>query len=197
MSFRHYTDLINNAFEYISPESYNAISALKQSFANRAYNNDPTIMFGNGASASITEHMVTDWMKGVKTDTNLKPNLISLVSNAALMTAIGNDFGYENVFSQQLRYLDYANPLIIAISSSGSSPNVIKALEYAEEKGWICAALVGFDGGTIVKNKLANMIIHVPSNNYGVIEDVHSMIMHSIAQDIRKEHKTENAELKL
>jgi D-sedoheptulose 7-phosphate isomerase len=150
------------------------------------------LTFGNGDSALISEHAALDMMKSVSVRKWVYPRVISLVSNPGLVTAIGNDCGYENIFSKQIEM--FGNPfkeggnVAIAISSSGSSPNVVKGLEAAKAHGFYTIALVGFDGGAIVRDRESlnvNSIIHVKSNLYEVVEDCHYSIIHAISVSIR------------
>lgn len=140
---------------------------------------------GNGGSASISEHFSCDHSKGVHTDTKyLRPDIVSLSSNMATITAIGNDIGFDSIFSKQIEFANgYEEDILIAISASGNSPNIIRALETANEKRMLTIALVGFDGGRA--KDLADIVVHVNSDNYGVVEDCHQIIMHSWAQALR------------
>ena len=104
----------------------------------------------------------------------------------SLMTAIANDMSYEDVFSKQIEWYQAEQAIVRAISSSGSSPNITKALRAARDKNYGTIAFVGFDGGKILADNLADYIIHVNVNNYGVVEDCHQILMHYLAQDIRK-----------
>ena len=140
---------------------------------------------GNGGSASITEHFSCDHSKGVHMDTkHLRPDIVSLSSNMATITAIGNDIGFDSIFSKQIEFANgYNEDILIVISSSGNSPNIVRALEVANDKGMVSIALVGFDGGRA--KELADIVVHVNSDNYGVIEDCHQIIMHSWSQALR------------
>ena len=146
------------------------------------------LAFGNGGSAAIAEHLSCDHMKGVRHDSHsyVKPEVQSLPSNMSLMTAIANDYGYEHVFSEQIRWCN-EKAIVIAISSSGNSPNIVGALRTAREKQYQSIALVGFKGGAILREGLADHIIHVPVENYGVVEDAHQVIMHAWAQQMAEE----------
>lgn len=146
----------------------------------------PILVFGNGGSAAIAEHLATDWMKGIEQDQHIYPRVRSLSSNLPLITALANDYGYEYIFSKQIEYHDGpAN--VIAISASGNSPNIVNGLKAANAAGYFTYALVGFDGGVVKRDKLASHgLIHVDSNDYGIVEDTHSIIMHCIAQYIRQ-----------
>ena len=151
--------------------------------------NDPlgdVFVFGNGGSAAVAGHFCTDYSKGVTEDSRGEAVGVchNLASNVALITAIANDLGYENVFAKQLEYLN-AQGIVIAISSSGNSPNIIEGLAYANERGCYTVAIVGFDGGIVNRESLADIIIHIPADNYGVIEDVSQIILHDITQRLR------------
>lgn len=139
---------------------------------------------GNGGSATISDHFLCDHSKGVHTDTSLFPSVRSLSSSMSLITALGNDVSYEEIFSYQLDMFGNNGDVLVAISSSGNSPNIIKALETAKNTGIRTIAFVGFDGGK-AKN-IADITLHVPIYNYGVVEDCHQALMHIIAQYIRK-----------
>jgi len=108
---------------------------------------------------------------------------VSLSSNVELITAIANDLAYENIFSYQLQSQSSAGDVLIAISSSGSSPNIVRALTWARDHDLRTIALTGFTGGAAVD--IADVAIHVPGGNYGVVEDLHQAIMHALAQYIR------------
>jgi D-sedoheptulose 7-phosphate isomerase len=138
---------------------------------------------GNGGSAAISNHLACDHQKGVATNTRLRPKVVSLSSNVEIITAIGNDYGFGQIFSHSLNLHARAGDLLIAISSSGKSENIIQAVSKAKELGLKVIALTGFDGGD-AKN-LADISLHVNSKNYGVVEDVHQTLMHVLAQYIR------------
>ena len=114
-----------------------------------------------------------------------KFNLISLSNNIEIITAISNDNSYEEIFSFQLSKYGVKNDLLIAISSSGNSKNIIKAMKIAKKIGIKTISLTGFNGGQA--KKLADININVSSKNYGVIEDTHSFIMHSVTQILHNE----------
>jgi phosphoheptose isomerase len=149
-------------------------------------NGSDVFVCGNGGSSAISNHWVCDHSKGVCTDTDMLPQVQDLSSTSSVITAIANDIGYEEIFSYQLRMKAKSGDVLIAISSSGNSPNIIKAITKARQLGMVTVALVGFDGGT-AKN-IADHVIHVNNNNYGVVEDAHQSLMHIIAQSIRLTH---------
>ena len=138
---------------------------------------------GNGGSASIANHLICDHLKGVQTDTNTRPRVMSLSSNIEILTAIANDVSYEDVFTFQLSTMADAGDVLITISSSGDSENIVRAAQWARSNKCSVIAMTGFDGGR--SSKLAHINLHVESDNYGVIEDTHQSLMHILAQFLR------------
>lgn len=139
---------------------------------------------GNGASAAIAQHWACDYTKGCSVlEKGIKPRVISLSANIPLMTAISNDISYDHVYSYQLERLADPGDILITISSSGNSPNVVKAVEVAKQMGVTVVALTGFHGGK--SRELADIPIHVDIQEYEAAEDVHQAIMHMIAKYIR------------
>jgi D-sedoheptulose 7-phosphate isomerase/D-glycero-D-manno-heptose 1,7-bisphosphate phosphatase len=146
---------------------------------------------GNGGSAAIANHLQCDHLKGVSTDTDLAPRVVSLASNVELITAVANDIAYDDVFAYQLRAQARAGDVLVAISSSGRSPNIIRALTTARDCRVATIALTGFGGGDA--GRVADVHIHVDATNYGIIEDLHQAIMHALAQYIRQSRMAEAA----
>ncbi len=138
---------------------------------------------GNGGSAAISNHLLCDFAKGIQTDTPLRPKVVSLSSHVELITAIGNDFEFAEIFAYQLRTAARPGDALMTISSSGNSENVVRAVEWARANGIASIALTGFSGGRSAA--LADINIHVPAENYGVVEDVHQSVMHILAQYLR------------
>jgi D-sedoheptulose 7-phosphate isomerase/D-glycero-D-manno-heptose 1,7-bisphosphate phosphatase len=146
---------------------------------------------GNGGSAAIANHMQCDHMKGVRTATDLTPKVLSLDANVELLTAIANDMGYEHVFSYQLECQARPGDVLIVISSSGRSPNIVMALDWARHHGLRTIAITGFGGGRA--RELAEVSIHVDCGNYGIVEDLHQAVMHALAQYLRQSRMTPDA----
>ncbi len=137
---------------------------------------------GNGGSAAIADHLLCDWVKGTFTPSQPPIHTHSLVSNTALLTACANDFGYEASFSRQIEMQAQPGDVLICISSSGNSANILAALRTARPMGLKTIALTGFTGGDAIG--LADISLHIPAHNYGVVEDCHQILMHNIAQYI-------------
>lgn len=140
------------------------------------------ITCGNGGSASTASHYITDWNKMVNLATGKKFRGVSLCDNIGLITAYGNDLSYDDVFSGQLAALMDEGDLLIAVSGSGNSPNVLKAVEYANANGGHTLAVVGYDGGKL--KKLAHDSVWVPSFDMQLCEDVHLMFGHMVMKTL-------------
>ena len=143
----------------------------------RAYRNEKQVFtVGNGGSASTASHMAADLGKNTIGPNMRRFRILSLNDNAAIVTALANDIGYEHIFSEQLVNLIQPGDLLSAISGSGSSPNVVRAMTYAREQCAEVVAVLGFDGGRAAA--LADLAVIVPSDHYGIVEDVHLIINH-------------------
>ena len=152
-----------------------AISGFADLLLESRENKTTTFFLGNGGSASTATHFVNDVSLGSRQFE--KPfRAISLCDNQAVITAIANDDGYENIFLQQLQTLATAGDTIVCISASGNSKNLIKAIEYARENNIYVVGLTAFDGGYLKEN--CDLNIHVPTKigEYGPAEDLHMVI---------------------
>jgi D-sedoheptulose 7-phosphate isomerase len=150
----------------------------------RAYQNQKQVLtLGNGGSASTASHMAADLGKNTIEANMRRFRIISLNDNMSLLTALANDVGYENVFSEQLKNLVRAGDLLIVISASGNSPNVLSAIRCAQERSAQVAGLLGFGGGEAAR--LVDLPIVVPSSHYGVVEDAHLVINHVLVEHFR------------
>ncbi len=138
---------------------------------------------GNGGSAAISNHLLCDFSKGMQTDTTLRPRVVSLSSHVEIITAIGNDIDFAEIFACQLRTAARPGDVLMTISSSGNSENVVRAADWAKANGIPVIALTGFSGGRSAV--AADINIHVPAENYGIVEDVHQSVMHILAQFVR------------
>ena len=139
-----------------------------------------TIYFiGNGGSAATASHFANDIAIG--TNSYEKPfRAVSLTDSNAIITAVGNDFGFEEIFVRQLQVLGRAGDVVVAISASGNSPNLIRAFDYAKSIGIKTVAITAFDGGKI--KQMADEGVHVPAapKEYGPAEDAHMVLDHLV-----------------
>ena len=156
---------------------------------HQAYKNDKTVfVIGNGGSATTAIHFSCDMGKGTVKNINdhkeKRFKVIPLPSNIATLTAIANDISYDDIFSQQLVNFMKQGDVLIAISASGNSKNIIKAVKVAKEGSLVVLGLAGFDGG-MLKN-LSDHCIVVKNNNYGVVEDIHHILSHIINLSLKE-----------
>jgi D-sedoheptulose 7-phosphate isomerase len=140
------------------------------------------ITCGNGGSASTASHYITDWNKMVNLATGKKFRGVSLCDNVGLITAYGNDLSYADVFSGQVDALMDEGDLLVAVSGSGNSQNVLKAIEAAHRVGGKVLGVVGYDGGKILP--LCDHSVHVPSFDMQLCEDVHLMFGHMVMKTL-------------
>ena len=133
---------------------------------------------GNGGSAGTANHFTCDFGKNAVKSESDRPKIISLSSNIEVLTALGNDFSYSDVFTEQLKNLMSDNDLIILISASGNSPNVVTAAEYVKSRGGTVIGFTGFSGGRL--KDLSDISIHIPCDSYEKVEDLHMIITHMI-----------------
>ncbi|MYF99324.1 SIS domain-containing protein [Candidatus Poribacteria bacterium] len=156
-----------------------------------AYHADKQIfVIGNGGSASTASHIACDLGKGTSIEGKPRFRVVSLTDNVATMTAWSNDVSYEDVFVEQLK--NFANPgdVVIGISASGNSENVIRAMHYASEVGCPTIGWSGFGGGRLATISDVNVIVE--SNQYGPVEDVHLILNHVVHAWIKEEFTSEN-----
>ena len=139
---------------------------------------------GNGGSAATASHMATDLMLGSQLR-NPSLRVISIVDNQAVITATGNDLGFEEIFARQLRSLARDGDILISVSASGNSPDIIRAAVVAKELGMLNIGLTGFTGGKL--RDLVDICVHVPTRvgAYGPVEDVHLAVNHMITEALK------------
>ena len=140
---------------------------------------------GNGGSAATASHIAADLSWGRRMGDEQRPRAISLVANAPIMTALANDVGYSDVFAEQLKGLFRVGDVVIAISASGNSENVLRAVDFANRHGGSSVGLVGFDGGKL--KDACHISVHVPTplGAYELVEDVHHAVCHMMANYLK------------
>lgn len=181
MNFQEYNKTLNKTLENISETEISTFINL----VIDAYKNDRFVfVIGNGGSAANASHLAEDLAKGTKTEDNKRKRIkaLSLTDNTPYITAQANDHGYDTIFSEQL--MTYASPgdLVIAISGSGNSPNVIQGIEWANENNLITVGITGFDGGKL--KKIAHHSVNVQYNDMCTTESIHSVIFHYIVKEL-------------
>jgi len=187
---RNYFEELKKTIDKISVEDIKKVTDLLYDAYKK---NRQIFIIGNGGSASTASHFACDLGKGtlqrVYDEKEKRFRAISMVDNVALLTALSNDLSYGDVFSQQLRNLINYGDILIAISGSGNSQNILSAVDTASKSGAITIGFLGFDGGKL-KDKV-DYYIHVPSDHYGRIEDLHLVLAHLISSYLTKMKKNE------
>jgi len=178
--YHEYIDFLNKTLKNIDLKKLKLASDLIE---KKILKNKTIFVCGNGGSAAISNHFVCDYIKLLRLHTNLKPKVISLSTNVEVITAISNDFSYDKIFSSQLEYLAKKNDLLILISSSGNSKNIVNAIDYCKKNKIQTIGLSGFKGGHLDKHSTIG--INLKSENYGISEDSHHILMHVIMQYLR------------
>jgi len=155
-----------------------------------AFKNDNTVyVVGNGGSAATASHMQADFSFFVRYFTKFRPKIVALTDNVPIITAVGNDTSFENIFIEQMRGRFCEGDVLIAISASGNSMNLVKAAEYANERKGTSIAFVGFKGGKL--KEVSGIAIYTPNKtgDYGPIEDVHMILNHVIVNYLSKDEE--------
>lgn len=135
-------------------------------------------IIGNGGSAATASHMANDLGVGLKRRNIKKLKVISLADNSSVCSAIANDIGYENIFSMQLKNVLEKDDIVFAISCSGNSKNIIKAVNYAKKQKNKIVSCTGFDGGKLKNLSDINFHINTEEGEYGLVEDMHMILDH-------------------
>ena len=152
---------------------------------NKIYTEEKNKLFvcGNGGSAALSDHFACDHQKILFETKKFKPFIISLVSNFSLGTAISNDVNYKSIFTEQLKQIAKKNDVLLVISASGNSKNVIEAIKWAKKNYMITISFTGFDGGIV--RKISDINLHINSKNYGIIEANHQSLINIISQYLK------------
>jgi len=182
-SLKVYVAEILSAIDSVDLETVKSVAEELLSARERG---SSVFIVGNGGSAATASHMATDLMLGSGlSDPPLR--VIALTDNQAIVTATGNDVGFDHVFSRQLRHLARPLDVLVSVSASGNSPNVLACVRAATELGLTTIALTGFDGGKLAT--MVDLLVHVQTQQgaYGPVEDVHLIINHMITEQLKGE----------
>lgn len=179
------------AYQGMLDQNVDAIQKAGEALVDTFYKYGGTVFtFGNGGSAADAQHIADELMCMLRNNHNFEVRFPlsahALTTDTSVLTAIGNDLGFEYIFSRQIEALATPNDLVIGISTSGNSKNVVKALELAKSRAVRSIALTGGSGGEIVKRDLANIVINIPASDVGIIQQGHVAAFHSMC-DIMEE----------
>lgn len=183
----HYLTDFTELLKKVDPKQVQTmVDLLTEAYVNEKH----VFIIGNGGSGANASHLCEDLGKGTLHDFEKQKRLkvMSLTDNTPYILAWGNDTSYDRVFVEQLKNFAEPGALLIAISGSGNSPNVIKAVEYANANGMKTLGVTGYDGGKL--KKTAHHNVHVPSYNMGAVESVHSVLFHYLLDTLYEKFKT-------
>ena len=180
MSLETYAAGVHNYFaqlqDTLTKVDVNEIAVIAD-ILQKAYEQKKNIItMGNGGSGATASHMVCDMNKGACFHAEKKFRFISLADSLPMILALGNDVGFESIFVQQLKAYAEPGDVVLGISGSGNSPNVLRAIEYAKQRGCITIGVVGFGGGKL--KELADHCFHVKVNDMQIVEDLHMIMVH-------------------
>ncbi|RRD93628.1 SIS domain-containing protein [Clostridiales bacterium COT073_COT-073] len=160
-------------FDLLDRDAINqTMNLLIQARDNRRH----VFIMGNGGSSATASHYVGDFNKGLSINRDKKYRFICLNDNPSTILSLANDVSYESIFIEQLKNFLDEGDLVICISGSGNSPNIIRAAEYAKQRGNCVIGMTGFDGGRL--KTISDVQLHVPVNDMQITEDVHMMFAH-------------------
>ncbi len=179
--FKNYSKYLN---QILLKLDIDAIQNVIDCFLAARKNGRKIFFAGNGGSAATASHFAQDLAEVCRKAGKECFRTLSLTDNVSFITALGNDYGYDTIFTGQLKNLYAPGDMLVAISASGNSPNVVEAIKMVKELGGTTIGLVGFDGGIMAQ--LCDHVIHVPSNKgeYGPVEDVHLILDHMMTSFI-------------
>jgi D-sedoheptulose 7-phosphate isomerase len=183
MDIAKYLQAVQATINNLDPE----VIASFATHLENAYNSNQSIyVIGNGGSAANASHFAQDLAKGIFFEKPVAKTMkaISLTDNIAHITAIANDTGYQNIFSAQLNTYAQDSDVLICISGSGNSENIVEAVKVAKQKNMFVIGVTGFDGGQL--KTMANFSVHVPLHEMCTVESIHSIIFHLIVLELRE-----------
>ena len=163
---------------------YTVVEAIAERLIRAHADGRRVYVIGNGGSAATAAHLVCDLGKNTASERVQGIRVICLTDNVPIATALSNDHGYDTVFERQLRTLLEPGDVVLAISASGNSPNIMNGLKTARELGASTIGLLGFDGGAA--RTLVDVALVIDSFNYGQVEDAHMILGHVLAQHLRQ-----------
>jgi D-sedoheptulose 7-phosphate isomerase len=178
-----YLDTLRELLPELPDQTDRFVDTLHAAFEDGA----TVFLIGNGGSASAASHFGQDLAKGTLSSMQAERRfrVVPLTDNIGYITALANDEGYESIFEQQLRNLGRAGDLLVAISGSGNSPNVLRAVEYAKASGIKTVGVTGFDGGRL--REIADEGVHVPIEDMGMTEALHGVVFHIAMARLRSQ----------
>jgi len=191
--YNHYKGYFNQVSDTLAQINISELEAVAKAITE-CYNRGGMIyIFGNGGSSATASHVAGDYLKGITYGMDKRLKIICLSDNTPGLMAIANDISYNDIFVEQLKNFIKSGDLVIGISGSGNSENVLRALNLAKERKVETVALVGFSGGKA--KAIADVCIHIPVNDMEMTEDLHLLCFHAIKQELIKTINTDQDSL--
>jgi len=182
-NLNNYNDILIHYKNILYSEKFEQFSNILNNASQRK---KKIFFFGNGGSASNANHATTDLNNYFRKKGKNRFRSISLSSNIANITAIGNDYGYKNIFKYQLEDLANKEDVLIIFSVSGSSENILEAAKFSKKNGIKVISITGFSGGKV--KKYSHLSIDFDCKNYGMVEDLQMMLVHTFSEGCQKKY---------
>jgi D-sedoheptulose 7-phosphate isomerase len=182
-------------YELLRALDLDKVNAFMQTFDEARMNGNTIFLAGNGGSASTASHMGNDIGMAVAkvNDEEHQYRVVSLTNDMSLITAVANDYGYEDIFVKQLEIQYRKGDVLVVLSASGNSPNVVKATDWVLQRKGKVLGLLGFDGGLLKEKCEIGIVVNTPKGEYGPVEDVHLILTHMLTSWIHMRFKKQSA----
>lgn len=180
MFFDHYSDELKQTLDLIDRAD---IEKLEAYLEEARINGNRVFVLGNGGSAAAASHWVCDFGKGINVGNSKRLKIMAPSDHSSIFTAYGNDNAYDQTLVEQMKNFLQPDDLVISLSVSGNSGNLIEAHKYAKEAGARTVCIVGDYNGKLIG--LSDFVIILKSRNYGVVEDIHLILSHAVSQDMK------------
>ena len=190
MKNNEFADYFSRVSETLDHVDLDTVSQLVDVLLKAREEERSVFIFGNGGSGATASHVTGDFLKGISYGLDKRFRVQCLNDNVSGMMAISNDLTYEDIFIEQLKVFLKKQDIVIGISGSGNSSNVVKALDYARASGAYTVAFCGYKGGKVMG--IADLVIHAPIHDMEITEDIHIIIFHAIKQSLMKSLKGNN-----
>ena len=195
-SKQFFIDYNNKLSNTLKKDHFEILEKITKTLEKKIKLKNKIFVCGNGGSASVSNHLLCDFNKGIKNSSNknLNPKVFSLTNSIELITAISNDINYHQVFNQQLENYSESGDVLVIISCSGNSKNIINAVKYAIKNKLNIISFIGFGNNKFIKSS-SKHYINLKTKNYGITEDIFQAMMHMIAQYLRRKYSKNKSEI--
>ena len=183
----HFSDYAQRLSAVLASTDWSSVALLTKDVQEAWAAGRQVFLCGNGGSAGNAVHLANDYIYGVAKCTGGGIKAVALSANPAIITCLANDVGYDSIYSEQLAVLGNEGDILIALSGSGNSPNIVKVLEEARARKITSYAILGFDGGR--SKAIADVAIHFPVNDMQIAEDLQLIVGHMVMQSLHNQRQ--------